>query len=76
MACQYKKWMAVLLVKLATIYLTNVGHFQFNAYTQIPFGHRLFYSLLLLLFHYYYHIDLAALFQLNLEAQCQWLNSP
>lgn len=25
------------------IYLTNVGHFQFNAYTQIPFGHRLFY---------------------------------
>lgn len=50
MACQYKKWMAVLLVKLATIYLTNVGHFQFNAYTQIPFGHRLFYSLLLLLY--------------------------
>ena len=70
--------MAVLLVKLATIYLTNVGHFQFNAYTQIPFGHRLFYSLLLLslLFYYYYCIDLAALFHLNLEAQCQWLNSP
>ena len=72
--------MAVLLVKLATIYLTNVGHFQFNAYTQIPFGHRLFYSLLLLLllllFYYYYCIDLASLFHLNLEAQCQWLNSP
>ena len=71
--------MAVLLVKLATIYLTNVGHFQFNAYTQIPFGHRLFYSLLLLLlllFYYYYCIDLAALFHLILEAQCQCLNSP
>ena len=26
--------------------------------------------------YYYYYIDLAALFQLNLEAQCQWLNSP
>ena len=27
-------------------------------------------------YYYYYCIDLAALFQLNLEEQCQWLNSP
>ena len=51
MACQYKKWMAVLLVKLATIYLTNVGHFQLMLIRR--------YLLVTVCFiHYYYYYSI------------------